>query len=137
MQADIGNMAEKWVVITTISYPMEAVKKLAAMPGWRLVVVAGAYIEPTLFSHIVRNLVRVWLKPIISTSIWLFSLVLNRSEDAKGLAPGKYRFSQHRSAEDPQVQKLAAPPQQSLWVGWCLSNITENFSLAKTEDYCN
>jgi hypothetical protein len=31
---------EKWIVLTTIQYPTEALKKLAIQPGWRIVVVA-------------------------------------------------------------------------------------------------
>lgn len=30
---------DKWIVVTTIQYPTEELKKLAALPGWRLVVV--------------------------------------------------------------------------------------------------
>jgi hypothetical protein len=30
---------DKWIVVTTIQYPTEPVKKLASIPGWRLVVV--------------------------------------------------------------------------------------------------
>lgn len=31
---------DKWIVVTTINYPTQALKKLAIIPGWRLVVVA-------------------------------------------------------------------------------------------------
>lgn len=34
-----GVQCDKWIVVTTIQYPTEAVKQLAAIPGWRLVVV--------------------------------------------------------------------------------------------------
>ena len=30
---------DKWIVVTTIQSPTEPVKKLAQMPGWRMVVV--------------------------------------------------------------------------------------------------
>jgi len=35
-----GVHSDKWVVVTTINYPTDAIKKLAALPGWRVVVVA-------------------------------------------------------------------------------------------------
>ena len=30
---------DKWIVITSINYPTEDVKKLAAIPGWKMVMV--------------------------------------------------------------------------------------------------
>ena len=31
---------DKWIVVTTINYPTDTIKKLAVAPGWKLVVVA-------------------------------------------------------------------------------------------------
>lgn len=33
------NAHDKWIVVTTINYPSKALKKLATLPGWRLVVI--------------------------------------------------------------------------------------------------
>lgn len=38
-KAAIADNYEKWIVVTTIQYPTDALKKVAAQPGWRLVVV--------------------------------------------------------------------------------------------------
>ena len=32
-------MHDKWIVITTINYPTSDVKKLASIPGWKVVIV--------------------------------------------------------------------------------------------------
>ena len=34
-----GEQYPNWIVVTTIQYPTEALKKLASIPGWHLVVV--------------------------------------------------------------------------------------------------
>ena len=31
---------DKWIVVTTINYPTDTIRKLAAAPGWKVVVVA-------------------------------------------------------------------------------------------------
>lgn len=33
---------DKWIVVTTIQSPTDSVKKLAQLPGWRLVVVGDS-----------------------------------------------------------------------------------------------
>jgi len=35
-----GDQISKWIVVTTIHYPTESLKKLATLPDWHLVVVA-------------------------------------------------------------------------------------------------
>jgi hypothetical protein len=46
---------DQWIVVTTINYPTQAVKKLASIPGWQLIVVADKktpkdwHLENTIF----------------------------------------------------------------------------------------
>ena len=35
-----GLPASRWIVVTTVNYPTEIIKRLAAAPGWKVVVVA-------------------------------------------------------------------------------------------------
>lgn len=42
LHRETGAQHDKWIVITSISSPTDAVKKWAAIPGWRLVVVCHA-----------------------------------------------------------------------------------------------
>ena len=39
LQVDEHEKNDKWIVITSINYPTADVKKLAAIPGWKMVMV--------------------------------------------------------------------------------------------------
>jgi hypothetical protein len=41
----VGPKNDKWVVVTTINYPTDAIEALASIPGWRVVVVADKYVH--------------------------------------------------------------------------------------------
>ncbi len=107
---DVVKKADNWIVVTTINRPTDAIRTLAQLPNWKVVVVADKYV---IISDIFDTSIHSHSFPVKIQNKQLVNIFLYRYFDGSLTCTGKHQviglfstasFSQTRDSKNSDIK---------------------------------